>query len=85
MSKPKYVTVPQLAKKMGLSRVAVYQKVKRGQIRANKVGRVYMIPAEEAHSVLSGQPTASDKKLIRAVVRRAVREYGPVLEWLSKC
>ena len=79
------MTVPQLAEKMGLSRIAVYNKVKSGQIKARRVGRIYEIPASEVEAILSGSPTASQKRRLRAAVRRAVREYGSVLERLSKC
>ena len=85
MNSVKHITIPQLAAKLGLSRIAVYRKVKLGQIRAEKVGRAYIIPVQEAEAVLSGRPTANDKKLLRKTVRRVVREYGVVLERLSKC
>ena len=85
MAATKFLTIPQLAARLGLSRVAVYKKVKQGQIKAEKVGRVYAISAGEANSVISGKATAADRKFLRKTVRKAVRQYGPVLEWLSKC
>ena len=85
MAAAKDMTVPQLAARLGLSRIAVYKKVVNGRIKAEKVGRAYIVPAREAEAVLSGQPTAHDKRVLRATVGRIVREYGPVLKRLSKC
>ena len=46
MQKEKYLTIPQVAKLLGISRIAVYKKVKNGQIKAEKIGRNYAIPRE---------------------------------------
>ena len=45
MSMPKegYITIPQLAKRLGLSRIAIYKRVKKGEIPATKIGRMYVI------------------------------------------
>ena len=42
-----FYTIPQLAKKMGISRIAVYKKVKAGKIKAFKIGRIYAVSSEE--------------------------------------
>ena len=43
MKSTDYLTIPQLAKLLGISRIAVYKKVKKGQIEAIKIGRNYVI------------------------------------------
>ena len=40
MQKEKYLTIPQAAKLLGISRIAVYKKVKNGQIKAEKSGEI---------------------------------------------
>ncbi|MBZ0166163.1 MAG: excisionase family DNA-binding protein, partial [Candidatus Omnitrophica bacterium] len=42
-----YLSVPELAKKLGLSRMAVFLRIKRGEIEAHKVGRHYVIAIVE--------------------------------------
>ncbi|MHC4509441.1 MAG: helix-turn-helix domain-containing protein [Planctomycetota bacterium] len=37
MAKQKYITIPQLAKLLGLSRIEVYRKVRKGQIKAERI------------------------------------------------
>ena len=44
MERNKYITIPELAEILGLSRVAVFKKVKKGEIKAIKIGRNYAIP-----------------------------------------
>lgn len=46
----KYVTIPELAKMLGLSRVAVFKKVKKGEIKAIKIGRTYAISKKDLGS-----------------------------------
>lgn len=79
-----YLTIPQLAKIMGISRVTVYRKVKAGQIPAVKVGHTYIISDSEITKVLSKKLTAEDKKRIETAVNKVVAEYGEVLKLLGK-
>ncbi len=39
----KYMSIPELAQEMGVSRITVFNKVKRGEIKAQKIGRNYVI------------------------------------------
>jgi excisionase family DNA binding protein len=40
---PTYISIPQLAKRLGISRIAVYKKVKKGIIPAVKIGRNFVV------------------------------------------
>ena len=44
MTRKKYFSVPELAKILGISRIALYKKVVSGEIKAQKIGRNYAIP-----------------------------------------
>jgi excisionase family DNA binding protein len=84
MKKEKYLTIPQAAKLLGISRIAVYKKVKNGQIKAQKIGRNYAIP-RQAIGISRGTPlSASTKKEIDAVIQRVVKEYGETLRLLGR-
>lgn len=80
----RYITIPQLAKMMGVSRVTVYRRVKSGEIKATKVGHDYIVDDKEIQRLLSQDITAADKKRIDKAVKRTVEEYGDVLKWLGK-
>ena len=80
----KYLSTAELAKFLGVSRVAVFKKIKSGQIKAEKIGRNYIIPKEELAAILGLFVPERRKKEIDEVVRRAVKEYGSALRLLGK-
>jgi len=84
MKKEKYLTIPQLAKILGISRIAVYKKVRSGKIKARKIGRSYAIPRGAAGSTRSKPLSVHDKRRIDAAVRKAVREYGETFRLLGR-
>jgi excisionase family DNA binding protein len=84
MVNEKYVTIPELAKLLGVSRIAIYKRVKKGQIPATKIGRTYVITDRTIADILGKKVTEKGKKRIDAAVRKTVREYGEVLRQLGK-
>ena len=84
MKKSEYITIPQLAKILGLSRVAVYKKVKKGQIKAVRVGRTFAIPRKYVASILGKALAEEDKKEIDLAISKTVKEYGEVLKLLGR-
>lgn len=74
-----YVTIPQLAKVLGVSRITVYNKVKNGEIEAIRIGRIYAIPKKYVSAILGKTLSPKIKKLIDEAVSRTVQEYGEVL------
>ncbi len=84
MTTEKYITIPELAKLLGVSRIAIYNRVKKGEIPATKIGRTYVITDKTVAEILGRKVTAERKKRIDAAVARTVREYGEVLRMLGK-
>jgi excisionase family DNA binding protein len=84
MSIEKYITIPELAKLLGLSRIAVYQRVKKGQIPATKIGKTYVITDKTVAEVLGKKVSKKGKSRIDLAVQKTVKEYGDVLKQLSK-
>jgi excisionase family DNA binding protein len=80
----KYITVPELAKALGVSRIAVYKRVKKGQIPAARIGRTYVITDKTVADVLGNRLTDRGRARIDAAVSRAVQEYGEVLKKLGR-
>ncbi len=79
-----YITIPELAKLMGISRIAVFNKVKSGQIKAVKIGRNYAIPAGYFDKIRGRVLDAGDKQQIDKAVKKAVNDYGETLKLLGK-
>jgi len=88
MGENEYISIAQLAKLLGISRIAVYKKVKQGKIKAIKVGRSFAISKEYVNKNLinvSGSPLLEEeKKGIEKAVKRTVEEYGEVLKRLGR-
>lgn len=84
MKKGKYITIPELAKILGLSRIAVYKKVRKGEIKAIKVGRNFAIPQKYMLDILGRSLKEEEKKEIDRAVKKTVKEYGEVLKLLGR-
>jgi excisionase family DNA binding protein len=84
MANERYLTIPELAKLLGVSRIAIYNRVKKGQIPATKIGRTYVITDKTIANILGKEVTRKGKQRIDAAVRKTVREYGEVLKRLGK-
>ena len=78
------ITIPQLADRLGISRIAVWNKVKKGEIPATQIGRQYVISARDARIAAGEELTSEQEQWIEAAVDRVVRKYGPVLKRLSR-
>jgi len=79
-----YITIPELAKILGISRITVFNKVKQGKIKAIKIGRNYAIP-RKILAVLSGQVLdEQDKKEIDLAVKKTVSDFGQTLKLLGR-
>jgi len=83
-SKKEYLTIAELAKILGISRIAVFKKVKKGQIKAEKIGRNYAIPKTAVADILGKELGKSDKEEIDKAVHKTVKEYGETLKLLGK-
>ena len=73
-----------LARMLGISRVAVFLKVKNGEIKARKIGNIYAIDEREVAKIVGHQLTNKIKKEIELAVRKTVHEYGETLRLLGK-
>lgn len=52
METKQYVSTTELAKILGVSRIAIYKRVKKGQIKATRIGRSFAIPKKYAKNIL---------------------------------
>ncbi len=84
MVNEKYITIPQLAELLGVSRIAIYKRVKKGQIPATRIGRTYVITDQTIVNILGKEVTEKAKRQIDAAIRKTIQEYGEVLKKLGK-
>jgi excisionase family DNA binding protein len=84
MENKEFLTIAELAKILGISRIAVFKKVQNGQIKAMKIGRNYAIPKKSLCFILGKSLSSRQKSRIDAAVAKTVREYGETLKLLGR-
>jgi excisionase family DNA binding protein len=83
MEKKNLISTSEAARILGISRVAVFQRIKKGQIEAIKVGRNYVIDRRSLGDLYQ-EATPRERDQIDRAVDRVVEEYGDVLKRLGK-
>ena len=80
----KEITIPALANLLGVTRVTIYRRVKRGDIPARKIGKMYVITDAVVQEILGKQTSDRTKRQIDTAVRKTVSDYGKLLKELGK-
>lgn len=84
MEKTQYISIAQFAKILGVSRIAVYKKIKKGQIKAIRIGRGFAIPKKYLTDIAGKTLSEKDKKIIDEAVKKTFKEYGELLKLLGR-
>ncbi|MBU1091352.1 helix-turn-helix domain-containing protein [Patescibacteria group bacterium] len=83
MDKKMYSTI-EVAKILRLSRIEVFRKIKKGKIKAEKVGRNYVIAHDDLMEALGQIVGLVKKERIEDAVKKAIKEYGQTFKKLGK-
>ncbi|HBB02657.1 MAG: hypothetical protein US89_C0005G0070 [Candidatus Peregrinibacteria bacterium GW2011_GWF2_38_29] len=78
-----FFSTSEIAEMLNVSRITVFNRIKNGQIKAEKIGRNYVVPAESVTPFLQDYVSESDKKNIKKLVDRAFAEYGETIKRLG--
>ena len=84
MGKNEFFTTSEAAKILGISRVAVFNRIKKGKLKAMKIGRNFAIPKEELEDIIGGDLNQEEKEFLTKGVQKVIREYGETLQRLGK-
>jgi len=84
MTEKKIFSTAELAKILGISRIAVYKKIKKGKIKAIKCGHDFVIERKNIGDILQKELTESQKKEIDKAVKKTVKEYRETLKLLGQ-
>jgi excisionase family DNA binding protein len=79
-----YLSTSDVAKLLGISRIAVFQRIRRGQIKAEKVGHSYVINPEDVGVSVGSEVSQKQKLVMNQAVKKTVTEYGATLRLLGK-
>jgi len=83
MKKRDFLSTSELAKILGISRIAVYKRIKAGKIKAEKIGRDFVINKKDLGNILGKELTKEEKTEIEKAVKKTVEEYGETLKLLG--
>jgi len=83
MKDGEFLSTTELAKLLGISRVAVFQKIKKGEIKARKVGRNFIINKRDLGDIFGRALTPKKKKEIDKAIMKTIKEYGETLKLLG--
>lgn len=81
---PDYFTVKQLADILRVSRVTIFNRIKNGEIKAEKIGKTYIIPKNQLPEIVGDELSEKLKKEIARGVKKVVSEYGETLKMLGQ-
>ena len=79
-----YYSTMEAAKILRLSRVAVLKRVQNGKIKAERVGKNYIISHESLRETLGRSIGKEKKEDIEKALSKALAEYGEVFRKLGK-
>lgn len=84
MRKEQFVSTQEAAKILGISRIAVFNKIKKGEIPAQKVGRNYIIDKKDLGLGQTDKLTSREKKVLDQAINKTFKEYGKTLKLLGE-
>ena len=83
MVNKEFISISEFAELLGISRIAVYKRIKKGQIKAQKIGRSFVIPRKYVDDIVGKTLSDRNKKIINEAVKKTFKEYGEVLKRLG--
>jgi excisionase family DNA binding protein len=84
MGKNGFFTTSEAAKILGISRIAVFNRIKKGKLKAMQIGRNFAIPKEELEDNLGRELSEEEKFFLEEGVKKVIKEYGETLQRLGK-
>ncbi len=81
-----FFSASEVAKIMNVSKMTISNKIRKGVIKAEKIGRNYIIPRKEIEHLLEDNKslTEKDKRGVNMAVERAIKEYGQAIRMLGE-
>ncbi|MCX6702933.1 MAG: helix-turn-helix domain-containing protein [Candidatus Wolfebacteria bacterium] len=79
-----FLSTAEVALALGISRQAIFKKIKSGDIKAQKIGRSFVINKKDMPEIVGSILSKNDKKMIDESVKKTVLEYGETLKLLGK-
>ncbi|MFH1509222.1 MAG: helix-turn-helix domain-containing protein [bacterium] len=82
--KNQFISTNELAKLLGVSRITIFNRIKKGDIKAIKIGRNYVIDRNDIKDLPAVKEESFKNDLVDRAVKKTVDEYGETLRLLGK-
>lgn len=79
-----FISTSEAAKILGVSRIAVFKKIKSAKIPAIKIGRNFAIRKKDVLKAIGELLTNGQKRKIDGVVEKATKQYGEAFARLGR-
>jgi len=79
-----FLSTTKAAKLLNISRVAVFKKIKSGDIKAERIGRNFVISKKDLPEILGTTLGEAKRNLIEKAVRKTIKDYGETLRLLGE-
>lgn len=79
-----YLTIKELSEILQVSRVTVFKKVKSGEIKAEMIGKTFIIPKQQVDGIIYNTLSEKSKREIDQGVSKVMKEYGDVIKKLGE-
>jgi len=83
MDKKSYASIPQAAKILRKSRIAVFKQVKKGNIDAVRIGKNYMVPKSFLKKMILNKTIKDIERDINNAIKKAMKEFKNILELIE--
>ncbi|MBU1131320.1 hypothetical protein KJ840_04260 [Patescibacteria group bacterium] len=83
MKNKQFYSTVEVGKLLGISRIAVFKRIKSGKIKAKKVGRNYVIDRANIENPLIDTLNERTKSEIDKAIKKTIKEYGETLKMLA--
>lgn len=84
MKNNQFLSTTELAKIIGVSRVTVFNGIKRGRIKAQRAGRNFVIDRSDLPEILKQIVSEKDRQQIEKAVKKTVKDYKETLRLLGR-
>ena len=80
----KYYSTTEVAQILRISRIAVFNRIKTGKLRAEKIGRNYIVTHEDLLEALGTSLGQVRKEEIERAIDKAMKDYGKAFKMLGR-
>ncbi len=84
MKNKEFLTVSEVAKLLGISREAILKRIKKGQLKATRIGRNFAIHKKEFESISGKTLTEKQKSILDKGIKKTISEYKTTLKLLGQ-